>query len=361
MSLLDPTITRIDILPLETVYPRTVGRNARLGSHGSGGQSTVAVVSTDTRYEAWGLVEGHPDDTSDVVGRTLSELIDAGTGVRNPAHRWLDIALHDLVGLVRDLPVHAVLGSAGSTSIEVYDGAIYLDDLDPEDAPGDVAVVLANVEADAHLGYSNFKLKIGRGNKWMPAAEGVARDIDITQAVRAARPDAKILVDANDGYSREGFRRYLDAVAEADLYWVEEPFLDDAGDLAALRAYLDAHSPATLIAEGETSPDVDALLPIAAAHHIDVLLMDIMSFGVTRWRSLMPSLRSMQVKASPHAWGRPLKTLYAAQLAAGLGNVSIIEGVPGHTGGVDTRSHSFRDGHLTVPDRPGFGLPLPTR
>ena len=102
-----------------------------------------------------------------------------------------------------------------------------------------------------------------------------------------------------------------------------------------------------------------ALLPIARRGDLDVLLMDVMSFGVTRWRQTMPAVREAGVVASPHAWGRPVKTLYAAQLAAGLGSVEVVEGVPGMTAGVDTSAYEFTDGRLTVPDRPGFGLPVP--
>ncbi|SDS57354.1 L-alanine-DL-glutamate epimerase [Friedmanniella luteola] len=355
----DPIVVAVDVRSLRTRYPRTVGRNARLGSHGSGGRSRVAVVSTDTGQTGWGLVEELGGDTTDLVGRPLSDLVDADVGVRDEAHLWLDIALHDLLGVVADLPVHALLGDRGTTSVEVYDGALYFDDLDPDDAPRGVAAVLQNGRDDAALGHTNLKLKIGRGNRWMPRAEGDLRDIEITRAVRDAHPQAKLLVDANDGYDLAGFCRYLDAVAGLDLYWVEEPFLDDADDLAALRRHLDTVSPSTRIAEGETSPEVDALLPVAARGHIDVLLMDVVSYGLTRWRRLMPRLVDLGVHASPHAWGRPLKTLYAAQLAAGLGNVDLVEGVPGTTDGVDASGYDVTDGHLTVPDRPGFGLPLP--
>nr|WP_156607011.1 enolase C-terminal domain-like protein [Auraticoccus cholistanensis] len=345
---------------MPTRYPRTVGRNARLGSHGSGGESQVAVLRTDSGAVGWGLVEGAGGDVDAAVGRSLSELLDPATGVRSEEHRWLDIALHDLLGVVEDVPVHALLGDHGQPTVELYDGAIYFDDLDPEDAPRGVAVTLQNCLDDHALGYRGFKLKIGRGNRWMPRHEGDPRDIEVTRAVREAYPDAKILVDANDGYDLRGFCQYVDAVADLDLYWVEEPFLDDADDLAALRRHLDEVSPSTRIAEGETSPDVDALLPVAGRGHVDVLLMDVMSYGLSRWRALMPELVQLGVKASPHAWGRPLKTLYAAQLAAGLGNVDIVEGVPGTTDGVDTSAYLFAEGHLTVPDRPGFGLPVPT-
>jgi D-galactarolactone cycloisomerase len=361
LSSADPMITSVDVITLPTRYPRTVGRNARLGSHGSGGTSTAVILTTESGHRGWGLVEQPRalSHTERLVGRPLSELIDPATGVRDEDLMAVDIALHDLLGQVRDLPVHALLGSRGETTIEVYDGAIYFDDLDPETDPGGVAVVLDNCRADWSAGYRSFKLKIGRGHRWLDRGEGDRRDIMITRAVAEAFPGARILVDANDGYDLDGICRYLEAVADADLYWVEEPFPDNADDLARLRQHLDAVSPTTRIADGELDPDVPALLPIARRGDLDVLLMDVLSFGITRWRQTMPAVREAGVAASPHAWGRPLKTLYAAQLAAGLGSVEVVEGVPGVTVGVDTSGYAFADGRLTVPDRPGFGLPVP--
>jgi L-alanine-DL-glutamate epimerase-like enolase superfamily enzyme len=65
------------------------------------------------------------------------------------------------------------------------------------------------------------------------------------------------------------------------------------------------------------------------------------------------------VAASPHAWGDPLKTLYAAQIGAGLGNVLTVEVVPGTVMGVDTGGYRLDSGRLHVPTTPGFGIPLP--
>jgi D-galactarolactone cycloisomerase len=192
----------------------------------------------------------------------------------------------------------------------------------------------------------------------MERVAGDARDIEVTRAVREAYPEHRILVDANDGYDCDGFIEYLRAVEDCELYWVEEPFLDDADDLARLRKHLNAVGSATLIAEGESDPQLDSLLEITGRGDIDVLLMDVVSFGLTSWRSVMPRIAELGAHASPHAWGLPLKTLYAAQMAAGLGCVDTIEGVPGETVGVDTSGYRWEDGELTVSDRPGFGLVL---
>ena len=90
----------------------------------------------------------------------------------------------------------------------------------------------------------------------------------------------------------------------------------------------------------EAFPGTRILVDANDGYDLDVLLMDVMSFGVTRWRQTMPAVREAGVVASPHAWGRPVKTLYAAQLAAGLGSVEVVEGVPGMTAGVDAATSS---------------------
>ncbi len=360
MSLNDHTVQSVELIKISTRYPRTIGRNARLGSHGDGPTSDAVIIRTDTGRAGWGLTAGRAADPQTVVGRRVGELIDESVGVPDE-HRWLDFALHDLAGVILDQPVYAMLGAAGSPTVPCYDGGIYFADLDPDDAPRGIDAVLADCAADTELGFTDFKLKIGRGNRWMERAAGDERDIAITRAVRSAYPDARILVDANDGYDLAGFLRYLDGVADCGLYWIEEPFGDNGADLAALRARLDQVSPETLIADGESNPDVDQLLEIAADRAIDVLLMDTVSYGLTAWRRLMPTVAKTGAQASPHAWGLPLKTLYTAQLAAGLGNVPIIEAVPGTTVDVDTSQYALAGGRITVPDLPGFGIPVPAR
>jgi D-galactarolactone cycloisomerase len=357
---LSSRITRVDHAQVTTVYPRTVGRNAKLGSHGAGFASPIVVLHTDDGETGWGLAPGPrtPDDL--VVGRAVEELIDPAVGIREPGLVAFDFALHDLAGRLLDVPVRSMLGDAGPSVLPVYDGAIYFDDLDPDDAPRGVATTLATCAADAELGYRAFKLKIGRGNRWMTRAQGDARDIEVTRAVRAAFPDARLLVDANDGYDVDGMLRYVDAVADCGLYWIEEPFLDDAAALRRLRDHLTDVSPGTLIAEGETSPDLEQLIGFGRDGVMDVVLLDVVSYGFSAWRAVMPRFADLGVVGSPHAWGLPLKTLYAAQLAAGLGNIAVVEGVPGVTVEPDTSAYTFADGMLTVPDLPGFGVPLPS-
>jgi L-alanine-DL-glutamate epimerase-like enolase superfamily enzyme len=84
--------------------------------------------------------------------------------------------------------------------------------------------------------------------------------------------------------------------------------------------------------------------------------MDIHGYGFTRWRRLMPQVLARNYRVSPHNWGAKLKTHYTAHLAAAFDNFTTIEGVPDLTEGVDFEAYTLREGQLSVPDRPGFGM-----
>lgn len=393
MTLHDHRIASVTLGRIESRYPRTISANARLGSHGSGGENHIAVLRTDSGASGWGVVKVRlkaggsiphaiaaagidgpagrrffdlfePDvaATDALVGRRIGDLFDPDVGVVDDAALPLDFALHDLAGRLLATPVHQLLGGHGERSVACYDGAIYFDDLYPTEDPRGIDAVLENCANDFALGYRAFKVKIGRGSRWMDAAVGRRRDIDVTRAVHDAHPDCRILVDANNSYSGPGFLAYMDGVVDCDLFWVEEPFAEAEGDLSALRSYLDEAAVGTLIADGEGSESDDVrLLEFARRGLIDVIQFNIVDYGLTAWRRIMPLLRQLGVLASPHAWGSPINTLYAAQLARGLGNVIAVEGIPGQVAGVDLSGYVLSEGELTVPDEPGFGMSLTDR
>ena len=74
--------------------------------------------------------------------------------------------------------------------------------------------------------------------------------------------------------------------------------------------------------------------------------------------ALMPELIDRGISTSPHTWGSKLKTCYTAQLAAGMGNVITVEGVSSTSDQVDFSTYPIKDGWISVPDSPGFGLSL---
>jgi D-galactarolactone cycloisomerase len=358
-ALAEHRIKEIRTLRVSSRYTRTIGRNSRIKVHGDGPNTQVRAIFTDRGAIGWGPSRTPEEEMPDLIGRPIAELFDPAIGVIAGEAMPLDYALHDLAGVILDQPVHQTLGGKGEMAILCYDGAIYMDDLTPEEAPRGVDVIVENCRNDYDMGYRDFKLKIGRGYQWMDSEDGLQRDIDVTRAVRENFPGCRILVDANDAYTCDGMIRYMDAVADCDIFWIEEPFRENRDDLLKLKEFLAGRSPNTLVVDGESRPDVDFLLELASERLLDALQMDISGLGFTPWRRVMPRLMEVGVQAAPHAWGDPLKVHYSAQLAAGLGNVLMVEGIPSTTYGANMELYRLEEGILHVPERaPGFGMKL---
>lgn len=407
-ALYDERLEWVEPFQVHSHYPRRIGRNARLLDHGTGLTETAVLLRTDSGATGWGLLASEPSASPDdhrlrriteqvretgmvdfemsfelerqaveatietaqrLIGRRVGDLFEPQIGVVDAAALPLDAALHDLAGVILGVPVYELLGCRHQPRVPCYDGAIYQADLEPPENPVGTDAVLACCADDYALGFRAFKLKIGRGYRWLETEAGRRRDIEVTRAVRHRFPDCAILVDANDGFTVDGFAAYLDSVIDCNLYWIEEPFPENERDLVALRSLLAAAQASALIAEGEApiAEDEDQasierrFLELAGKGLVDVALFDVMGYGITPWRHLMPRLVELGVKASPRAWGSPLKTFYASQLAAGLGNIPTVEGVPGETDGVDTSGYRLASGLLSLPTSPGFGLALTGR
>ena len=352
-------IAEIRTLKLRTRWPRLLGRNARLEEHGYGRELLIREILTDRGAAGWGLSRRlPPQDTPDLVGRRLSDLFDPRLGVTAPEAMPLDLPLHDLAGQILQQPVFRMLGAKGQTAVPVYGGATYMDDITPAYAPGGLGVVLEHCRQDYEMGYRGFKIKIGRGWRWMQPEPGLRRDIEVTRAVRQHFPHCRIMVDANDTYTCDDFLRYFQAVADCDLYTIEEPFPENRRDLARLRELIEKLSPATTVTEGESSPDVKLLLELAEERLVNILNLDIEGYGFTPWRRLAPEAIGRGALLSPHAFDLRLKTYYGAQLLAGVGGASPLEGVLDHTEGADDDAYAFEEGVLRLPAEPGFGLRL---
>ncbi|GAB3918695.1 D-galactarolactone cycloisomerase [Microlunatus endophyticus] len=348
-------ISSVELNDVITRYPRSIGRNAVLGTHGTGPTAPAVTISTIDGATGWGLLGGRCDDPGSLIGKRVDEIFDLGVGVLDPATLWADFALHDLAGILTGQSVHTILGDHGGREISTYDGSIYFDDLDPLDAPRGIDVVLENVQDGWDDGHRAFKIKIGRGFTWMGEREGFQRDVEVVRAVHDAFPSARLLVDGNNGFSVEAAINFLESVADVGLFWFEEPFNEHRNGLERLRDWRRSTGGEVLIADGEYRPDVDEVVRFAEAGLVDVLLMDVVGFGLTPWRALAAKLGGSGIKISPHAWGLPIKTCYAGQMAVGLADVITVEGVRGQTDGVEG-GYAVVDGMLTVPDTPGFGL-----
>ena len=228
------------------------------------------------------------------------------------------------------------------------------------DAPAGIDKLLEECQWDYDYGYRQFKLKIGRGHKWMkPAAAGMERDILAVRTIAEKFPDCDVLVDANNGYTLETCIEFLKGVAGTKLFWIEEPFHENVADYRKLHEWMQRNDRTdTYLADGEARPDTPVLEQLQRERVLDIRIEDIVGLGFTPWRKLLSELAEQNVLASPHTWGTGPKTVYVAHLAGGLGQMPTVEGVTCSREDVDFGDNVIADGKQQVSSAPGFGLTL---
>lgn len=356
------TITKIKTTSVQLNYPRQVGKNARLGIHGRGPNVQVGVLETDKGARGWGMTRGGDkvirEASEYLKGKRITEIFEPKTGLTNDNVIPFDVALHDLAGIILDKPVYELMGRKDPLITNCYSGMIYFDDLEPEDNPAGVGKIIEECQYDYDYGYRQFKVKIGRGNKWMEHDKGLQRDIEVTKLIDKRFPDCDILVDANNGYTLEDTIAYLEGIGEIDLFWIEEPFHENRSDYIELRKWLIDNNRQVFLADSEFRPEEELLRELYKLRVLDVHLTDTIGLGFTAWRNLLPELMEMGMSASPHAWGSLFKTYYNAHLMGAYGNMPTIEGVTCSSEDVDFGNYKLKEGRLTPSPDPGFGMKL---
>ncbi|MGA0556846.1 enolase C-terminal domain-like protein [Larkinella sp. VNQ87] len=357
-------IADIRYTQVQLKWPRFVGKNARRDIHGYGPNVSVCVLTTDQGAKGWGMHGRRQDESvAYLKGKRISDVFLPSAGVTDPKALPFDVPLHDLAGVILNKPVYELMGRKMPITTKCYSGMIYFEELEPKEGP---VKTVANgmdkiVEAcaqDYKMGYRQFKLKIGRGNIWMPRDEGLKRDIEVTKLVAKSFPDVEILVDGNDGFTVDGIIDYLKGIGDIPLFWVEEPFAETIADYRKLRDWLKTSSVKTLLADGEANPDQQLLRELEEQKLIDVHLTDIIGYGFTPWRTLMPELKKRGIQSSPHAFGELLKSYYCTHLTGALGNTVTIEGVPATCEDVDFGNYKIENGRFIPSSAPGFGMKL---
>ena len=218
------------------------------------------------------------------VGRAFTAMVaavrnDSRPGVAGYALSAVDVALWDLKARLLGVPLHRLLGAVrdavpvyGSGGFTTYD-------------PGRLRAQLTGWAILQCI--PRVKIKIGES--W---GERPRRDLArIAQARAAVGPEVELFVDANGAYTAKQAVRMLQAVADCDVRWFEEPVSSD--DLDGLRRVREA-VPAD-VAAGEYGSDLTYFERMCAAGAVDCLQADASRCGgITEW------LRAAAVAAAHH-------------------------------------------------------------
>jgi L-alanine-DL-glutamate epimerase-like enolase superfamily enzyme len=335
--------------------PRDIGHNARIGNHGSGIGDTVIRVRTENGATGLGWARINEEEAQSLIGRKVEELFDLEEMSTTSDGDVIDLPLWDLVSKLHDQPLYQFLGARGSPEVETYDGSIYMDDLEADDAEA-VEIFQKEVQTGKDYGFTNFKIKIGRGARWMPMQEGLARDILVIHTVRvAAGPDAKILVDANMGNTLNSARHILEECSDANIFWFEEPFAEDPALNKALSEFIEEKGYDTMVADGEFAPP-PSFFQMVEQGWIDLVQHDFRFRGLSWWRKTAEMIEPWGALCAPHTWGSFVEKFPHAHFAASVPHYSLLEACPADVDGLITGAWQMKDGKLMVPDEPGCGF-----
>jgi D-galactarolactone cycloisomerase len=326
--------------------------------------TTLTIVETDEGVTGYGSCSGNGELIEAIVAKVLRPLVvgldptdinkvwekayvrggvkEFGTrGIGVVALSGIDIALWDILGKVRGVPIYDLLGGKCRDKVAVYATALY---------PDEPALVAKKGRYFADQGFQGVKIKVGFD---------LARDIQIVRAVRQELgKDFTIMTDANLGYTLDVALRAADAFAAADVFWLEEPlFVEDINGHAVLR-----EKGKVPIAVGENLHTHYAFENFMVRGAVDFVQPDVArAGGISEIRKIAGLAREHNVALSFHTWGDAVALTASLHLAAALEECAIME--------LDTTYNPLRaellreslpveNGFMMAPDKPGLGVTL---
>ncbi len=165
-------------------------------------------------------------------------------------------------------------------------------------------------------------------------------------------PDIDILLDLNFNCSTEGYLKIIREIRDLDIFWVE---IDTRNPKAM--AHIRQQSPHP-ISGLETLMGLRSFLPYLEQESVDVAIIDAVWNGVWQSMKCAASAEAYEVNVAPHNFYGHLCTMMNAHFAAAVPNLRIMEididRIPWDEE-LFTHMPPIEDGHLIIPDRPGWG------
>lgn len=329
------TMTHRELVVVEI---ETISGEVGIGWCTTAGVGAAAAQALIVGYLAPMLAGLDARQTERIWSRLWMECHAAGpAGITTLAISAIDIALWDLKARAANEPLHRLLGGTRD-SVEVYASAINLH-LSTEE-------LVEQVEAHRALGYSSFKLKVGRS--------GLREDLERCLAVREViGDDCKLMLDANQKWSVGEAIQRMALLKEAAPLFIEEPILSD--DVHGHRRLRDATGMA--IAMGEQLCNRFEFWNYVREGSADVLQPDVWKVGgITEFIKIAALGAAANIPISPHGAAE-----LSVHLAAALANALHVENIFGlnlFDFGATSEPMTVADGRATPGSTPGHGVSL---
>nr|MBA2303404.1 mandelate racemase/muconate lactonizing enzyme family protein [Acidobacteriota bacterium] len=262
-----------------------------------------------------------------------------GAAVR--AMSAIDLALWDVIGKSTGLPLHRLLGGPKSDRVPCYaSGGYYWKDADPAE------YVFNECRQYVEAGFTAVKIKVGG----LP----IRQDVERARAARQAiGPEVALMMDANNAWPDAATAiPAIEALAEVQPFWIEEPLLpDDVKGHATIR-----RKTRVPVATGEIEATRWGFAPLLEQGAVDMLQPDATVLGgITEFRKVAALAAAYDVPLYPH-WMHHLNV----SIVAALPNAVMVEYFPDRSvlnlGDVLQEEITATGGTLPVPQQPGLGF-----
>ncbi len=366
-------IRDIEVLPLEFPLPAGGGYGSARGLVRKRGAALVRLFTADGIEgigEAWGpprvtaayleMIRPYFLGASLFSQRGVTKEILAKhyhNGIQNQLVTLLagiDIAAHDAMGKRLGVSVAELIGGRLREDIPVYASGGYF-----TEAADQQAALAAQLEAQAGLGFTAYKIKIGRHPRQDAERTRLAR--------RIIGDDALLTVDGNGNYTADGVLESMHRIADADIHWYEEPLApQDWQGYAQLRDQAPIR-----VATGEALYTIFDFRRVIDGRLAAVLQPDLtLCGGLDAARDIGALAGAAHLRISPHCWGSGIGMVAAMHFLAALPAYPHADHVPfpplleydvGQNALRDslfTEPVRCRDSHVALPQGPGLGVTL---
>jgi L-rhamnonate dehydratase len=350
-------IEKIEQMLMKGERRRLAGCNARLGVHGKEVSFPLVRITIGgiTGY-SWSRVSREAAEA--MIGASVGEIFCEEQWIKD-RFQSIQFPLFDWLAKVREIPVYELLSQKKWTaplSVPCYDTSLYFDDLHLSSEADAVALLQEEAMQGFNEGFRGFKIKVGRGAMHMDLMEGTRRDIAIVNGIRdVVGLQCNISIDANNGYNLNLTKHVLKETAQSNLLWMEEAFHEDDRLYRNLKEWLAEEKLNVLITDGEGLA-AGPIVEWAEQGLIDAIQYDLKDYGIVNWLKLAKRLSKSGVKAAPHNYGGFYGNFASAQVYPAIEGFMFVEWDEAQIPGIDTSGYSIKDGKISVPSTPGFGL-----
>ena len=281
--------------------------------------------------------------------------------VEQTAISAIEQALWDIKGQALGAPVYDLLGGALRSKIFLYAN------INRHVADRSPAGFAKAAEAAAKQGFKAVKMapfdELNAFDRPMTAGRALwKKGVERVRTVREAiGPDIELAVDCHNRFEPAEAMLAAEALAEFDLFWLEEP-VDDAFPEHLAKVCAAAPMPT---AAGERAFGLGGFRHLLLHRVVDVIMPDVKQCGgILELHKIAEAARLNRILVAPHCPAGPVSALANGHASAAMANFYRLEYAWGE---VDWRTELLdppeliEDGCLILSDRPGLGHTLNRR